>query len=306
MIRSGFSYLKLTAVVAVLVITLITLVSSSTPAGAAGTNSLAPAPQGSCGASLNIVSVTYKGKVQGNNQGTKGDDLVEVVFEAAINSPCARLGAGVVQDNFGGWVVTVKVTRKNGHQDTGTDHPIKSDFPPGQFQRLVVIPRGLLETDPVSYEASIKASFGELFHKTITLTGNGLPAVGPGVQTKTTTFSRDQFRPDECFPSIQVNDLKFNSGGGHVADTVTVNWNANKGPGCACFPEPKIDIAVQLSRPNGPSTGNIKIQNGTSQTLVNVPVSGSIANGPPTAFTVKVGAENSFTQIINASKSGNF
>jgi len=285
---------------------LVTLVLPSTPGRATGKNSLTPAPQGSCGASLNIVSVTYKGKVQGNIEGTRGDDLVEVVFDAAINSPCARLGAGVVQDNFGGWVVTVKVTRKNGHQDTGTDHPIKSDFPPGQFQRTVVIPRGALGTDPVSYEASIKASFGELFHKTVTLTGSGLPAVGPGVQTTTTTFSRDQFRPDECFPSIQVNDLKFNSGAGHVADTVTVNWNAAKGTGCACFPEPKIDITVQLSRPNGPSIGNTKIQNGTSQTSVNVPVSGSIANGPPSAFTVKVGAENSFLQIISASKSGNF
>lgn len=285
---------------------LLTLVAAQTPANVGRTNPVRSMPQGSCGAGLNIVSVTYKGKVQGNNLGTRGDDLVEVVFDAAINSPCARLGAGVVQDNFGGWVVTVKVTRKNGHQDTGTDHPIKSDFPPGQFQRTVVIPRGLLETDPVSYEASIKASFGELFHKTITLTGSGLPAVGPGVQTTTTTFSRDQFRPDECFPSIQVSDLKFNSGGGHVADTVTVNWNAAKGPGCACFPEPKIDIAVQLLRPNGASTGNIKIQNGTSQTSVNVPVSGSIANGPPSAFTVAVGAENSFVQIISASKSGNF
>jgi hypothetical protein len=296
--KSGFSYLKLTAVVAVLAITLITLVSLLTPAGAARTNSLTPAPQGSCGASLSIVSVTYKGKVQ-------GDDLVEVVFDAAINSPCARLGAGVVQDNFGGRVITVKVTRKNGHQDTGTDHSQKSDFPPGRSTRLVVVPRGLLETDPVSYEASVKASFGELFHKTITLSGSGLPAVGPGVQTTTTTFSRDQFRPDECFPSIQVTDLKFNSGV-HVADTVTVNWNAAKGPGCTCFPEPKIDIAVQLTRPNGPSSGNINIQNGTSQTSVNVPVSGSFANGPPTAFTVKVGAENSFVQIISASKNGNF
>jgi hypothetical protein len=37
-----------------------------------------------------------------------------------------------------------------------------------------------------------------------------------------------------------------------------------------------------------------------------VPVSGSFANGPPTAFTVKVGAENSFVQIISTSKSGNF
>src|SRR5204862_6303919 len=103
--------------------------------------------------------------------------LLAVVFGAAINSPCARLGAGVVQDNFGGRVITVKVTRKNGHQDTGTDFSQKSDFPPGRYTRLVVVPRGLLETDPVSYEASVKASFGELFLKTITLSGSRLPAV---------------------------------------------------------------------------------------------------------------------------------
>lgn len=263
-------------------------------------NSVTPAtPQKACGGGLSIVSVTYKGKVQ-------GDDHVEVVFDAAINSPCARLGAGPVQDNFGGYVVTVKVTRKNGHQDSGTDHHIKASFPSGRQTLVVVVPRGVLETDPVSYEASVKASFGELFHKTVTLTGVGLPRVGAGVQTTTTTSSFDTFRPDECFPGIQVNDLKFNSGERRVADTVTVTWNATKGPGCTCFPEPKIDIVVQLARPNGPSTGNIEIQNGTSQTSVNVPVSGSIANGTPTAFTVKVGAENSFFQITSASKSGNF
>jgi hypothetical protein len=263
-------------------------------------NSVTPAlPQKTCGGGLSIVSVTYKGKVQGN-------DHVEVVFDAAINSPCARLGAGPLQDNFGGYVVTVKVTRKNGHLDTGTDHHIKASFPSGRQTVVVVVPRGLLETDPVSYEASVKASFGELYRKTLTLTGAGLPRVGSDVGVTTTTSSFDSFRPDECFPSIQVNDLKFTSGGGHVADTVTVKWNATKGAGCICFPEPKIDIVVQLARPNGLSTGNIEILNGSSQTSVNVPVSGSIANGPPTAFTVKLVVENGFFQTTSASKSGNF
>jgi len=80
-----------------LLLSLLTVVLSSIPGEATGANPLMPAPQKSCGAGLSIVSVTYKGKVQ-------GDDHVEVVFDAAINSPCARLGAGVVQDNFGGYV----------------------------------------------------------------------------------------------------------------------------------------------------------------------------------------------------------
>lgn len=279
---------------------LFTLTLSATAAEATVMNSVTPAPlQKTCGDGLSIVSVTYQGKVQGN-------DHVQVVFDASINSPCARLGAGPLQDNFGGYVVTVKVTRKNGHQDTGTDHHIKASFPSGRQTVVVVVPRGVLETDPVSYDASVKASFGELFRKTLTLTGTGLPRVGAGVAIATTTSSFDSFRPDECFPSIQVNDLKFNTGGGHVADTVTVNWNAAKGPGCTCFPEPKINILVQLARLNGPSTGNSEIQSGTIQTSVNVPVSGSIANGPPTAFTVKVEVQNGFFQVTSTSKSGNF
>lgn len=284
---------------ALLLLLLVTLVLSSTPGRAAGTNSLTPTLQKNCGGGLSIVSVTYKGKVQGN-------DHVEVVFDAAITSTCAQLGTGRVEGNFGGYVVTVKVTRKNGHQDSGKDHSIKASFPPGRYTKIVVVPRGLLETDPVSYEATVRTSFGQLFHKIVALSGSGLPAVGPGVQTSTSTFSFDNFHPEECFPTIQVTDLKFNSGERRVADTVTVNWNVTKGPGCSCFPEPKIDIVVQLARPNGPSTGNTQIQNPTSQTSVNLPVSGSIANGPPTAFTVKVGAENSFFQITSASKSGNF
>jgi hypothetical protein len=284
---------------ALLLLLLVSPVLSSTRGRAAGTNFLTPAPQKSCGGGLSIVSATYKGKVQGSDQ-------VEVVFDASLDSPCARLGAGDVGDGFGGRIITVKVRRRLGHEDTGVDHSNKGTFPPGRYARLVVVPRGALETDPVSYEVSVKATFGELFHKTVTLTGTGLPRVGAGVGTTSTTSSHDEFRPEECFPGIQVNDLTFNSGAGHVADTVTVKWNATKGAGCTCFPEPKIDIDVQLTRPNGFSTGSIKIQNGTGQTSVNVPVSGSIANGPPTAFTVKVGAENSFFQMTSASKSGNF
>jgi len=56
-----------------LLLSLLTVVLSSIPGEATGANPLMPAPQKSCGAGLSIVSVTYKGKVQ-------GDDHVEVVL----------------------------------------------------------------------------------------------------------------------------------------------------------------------------------------------------------------------------------
>ncbi len=286
-----------------------------------------PAPQVTlCSPHLQIESVTYLGR-------SNGKDNVQVIFNglpATISSgfnnsataPCSTYGVPVVntpsqfgggfQGNFSnntsfqggaiatsqgfGYEIKVTITRRLGHQDTGTTK--SSNIFSGQLTTVVQIPRGVTETDPVKYDVTINTTFGGVARRTLTAQGNGAPVLASATQT----FANSSLvpLPDNCFPSVSITGLTFTAGSGATPDAVTIDWTANHPPS-DCFLGPKIFISVEVKRPDN-STGRASTQaNATSMTLN---LSGAAA--APVSFTVRVSAETGLGQQFQVNKKGEF
>ena len=285
-----------------------------------------PPTQGTlCSPNLQIESVKYLGK---NN----GKDSVQVVFNGlrpagpgfnnaaavgfnATATSCAKYGVPQVsegsfvggnlpsfQPGFGGasqafgYELTVTITRRFGHQDTGKVRSTDVFF--GQITTVVQIPRGATETDPVKYDVTINTTFGGLMRRVLTAQGDGAPALAAATQT----FANSSLvpLPDNCFPSVSITGLSFTPGSGATPDAVTIGWTASRSPS-DCFNGPKVFISVEVKRPDN-STGRGATQPNANSTTINL----SGAPAAPVSFIVRVSAETSLGQQFQVNKKGEF
>jgi hypothetical protein len=225
-----------------------------------------------------------------------GVPLVNVggVGSGSSNSPAVQQGLGAGQ-GFG-YELTVTITRRLGHQDTGTAKT--SSIFNGEITTVVQIPRGAAETDPVSYDATINTTFGGVARRTLTAQGNGAPALGAATQT----FANSGLvpLPANCFPSVSVTGLSFTPGSGSTPDAVTINWTASRAP-TDCFSGPKVFISVDVKRADN-STGHGATQPNATSITVNL----SGAPAAAVSFIVRVSAETSLGQQFQVNKKGEF
>jgi len=247
----------------------------SLPVGKAKTNLwLVSAPGDVCvnRALIKVEKVQYQGK-------DSGDDKVFVEWRDGGASPCVYFGGGFDvpgQSNIPpfGYEVTVKVTRKNGHQDSGKSKSALVVNGNQVLTDVITIPRGLLETDPVSFEVTVRTTVGVVMTQTDRLTGNGPPVLTNATQKFTPHASVPNVL-GTCFTTLQVPALDFLPGSGATPDRVTIGLNTGL-PQLAesCFDQPKVSITVRATRPNGVvDTGQANVAAG--QTTTTIPISGT-------------------------------
>ena len=247
----------------------------------AKTNSgAAPMPGDICvgRALVKVEKVQYQGKDSGN-------DKVYVEWRDGGASPCVYFGGGFDvpgQSNITpfGYEVTVKVTRKNGHEDSGKSKRATVVNGNQLLTDVITIPRGLLETDPVSFEVTLRTTVGLVMTQTDRLTGNGAPVL----QNATQKFTGHTTVPNQlgtCFPILQVPALGFLPGSGSTPDRVTIGLHAVL-PQLAesCFDAPKVSVTVRATRPNGVvDTGQANIGAGDTTTTISLSgTPGSVAS----------------------------
>jgi hypothetical protein len=245
-----------------------------------------------------IGSVHYQGK------NAAGQDGVEVDWLAQSGSDCVVFGSGHDVDasktdipNFG-YEVTVKIKRRLGHEDSGT---FKTGIlVKGDVKTFVKIPRGNLETDPVSFEATVKTTAGAVLRKTSHVIGTGTPTLAGATQTFTKNST--VLMPDGCYPSLQVSAINFIPGSGSTPDKVTINWGAGT-PLLACFDPPRVSILFRATRPGGHvDTAQANFDPGATTATLSLPG----APGAVASFDVFVTAISGAVLDKTNTKSGNF
>jgi len=248
---------------------------------------VAQAPGDKCvtRALIEVVKVQYQGKDSGN-------DKVYVEWRDGGASPCVYFGGGFDvpgQSNITpfGYEVTVKIKRHNGHEDTGKSKSALVVNGNQVITEIITIPRGLLETDPVSFEVKVRTTVGVVMTQTDHLTGNGAPVL----MNSTQKFIGHTTVPNQlgtCFPLLQVPALNFLPGSGATPDQVTIGLHAGL-PQLAesCFDQPKVSITVHAARPNGVvDTGQANVAAGNTTTTI--PLSGT--PGSVASFEIVVSA----------------
>jgi hypothetical protein len=242
------------------------------PIGKAKTNpNVAPMPADTCvtRALVKVVKVQYQGKESGN-------DKVYVEWRDGGASPCVYFGGGFDVPGQStitpfGYEVTVKIKRKNGHEDTGTSKSATVVNGNQLLTDVITIPRGLLETDPVSFDVKVRTTVGLVMTQTDRLTGNGAPLLMNATQkfTAHTTVSNVL---GTCFPILQVPALDFLPGSGSTPDRVTIGLHTAL-PQLAesCFDQPRVSITVRATRPNGVvDTGQANVAAGNTSTTISL------------------------------------
>jgi len=279
-----------------------------------------------CSPHLQIESVTYLGR-------SNGKDNVQVIFNGlpltissgftnSAAAPCSTYGVPLVntpsqfgggfQGNFSnntsfqggslatsqgfGYEIKVTITRRLGHQDTGTAK--SSNIFSGQTTAVVQIPRGVTETDPVKYDVTINSTFGGQTRRTLTAQGNGAPALAAATQTF--AISSLVPVPDNCLPSVSITGLSFTPGSGTTPDAVTIDWTASRSPS-DCLNGPKVLISVEVKRPDN-SIGRATSQPNANSITVNL----SGAPAAAVSFVVRVSAETSLGQQFQVNRKGEF
>jgi hypothetical protein len=242
------------------------------------TPSLPPTDTCIAQAFVKIEKVLYQDRIN-------GQDVVHVEWSSQANSSCVWFGGGFDvpgQSNptpFGN-EVTVKIRRRGGNEDVAT---AKSPLVIGANKvasNNVYIPRGTLETDPVSYEVKIRTTAGGVMARTVRLTGNGAPSLSGATQTSSNFSTIPNLTFGTCGPTLQVSALEFIPGAGPKPDRVTISWNAGLPPAASCFDTPKVSIVIRATRPNGvvdlgKSTVDV---GGTSSTIALPGTPGSVAS----------------------------
>ena len=214
-------------------------------------------------------------------------------------------GGGNAATQGFGYELTVTITRRFGHQDTGTAK--SSNIFSGTITTVVQIPRGAAETDPVKYDVTINTTFGGLTRRTLVAQGNGAPALASATQTFANSRLGSSFQnfggnttTDNCFPSVSITGLSFTPGSGATPDAVTIDWTASRSPS-DCLTGPKVFISVEVKRPDN-STGHGALQPSANSITVNL----SGAPAAPVSFIVRVSAETSLGQQFQVNKKGEF
>ena len=312
------------------------------PAAVAHLRLARPATQvTSCSPNLQIESVRYLGKnlskdsveVTFNGSPPTGSGFNN--FNSGFNNPtapsCVTYGVPAIntqsfggslpnnlssQQGFGGNVggttqgfgyeLTVTITRRFGHQDTGTAK--SSNIFSGKITTVVQIPRAAAETDPVKYDVTINTTFGGAMRRTLTAQGNGAPALAAATQTfanfSLVQSSQSNFggntTTDNCFPSVSITGLSFTPGSGVTPDAVTIDWTASRSPS-DCLTGLKVFISVEVKRADN-STGRGSTQPNANSITVNL----SGASAAPVSFIVRVSAETSLGKQFQVNKKGEF
>jgi len=198
-----------------------------------------------CIVNLSISDVEYLGKSAG---GANDKFKVKIVFSpqsACFERLPSQQGFGqltttLFQANF---AVTLKITRHLGHKDTG--FKTFTDSSTGVISVDVNVPRGVLETDPVTVEASVDMT-ATLNSRTIArISGTGVPSLGPGQQTFAGNANLAQ-----CFPSVTITSVNYVPGTAAQKDVVTVNWTVAE-PQSSCLRISNVVATAKLTRADG-------------------------------------------------------
>lgn len=286
---------------AVVSVALLSLAQFVTPiVSGANATILTTPPSDNCitQAVVQINTVRYVGK------NSNGQDEVEVDWLTQSVSDCIAFGSGpevAGKTNIPpyGYEITVKIKRRLGHEDSATVR--KAELVKGNVKTIVRIPRANLETDPVSFVATVKTTVGAVLKKRLHVGGNGVPSLAGATQT----FTKDSTAsntPDGCYHALQVSAINFIPGAGATPDNVTIKWSVSP-PGLACFDGPKFSILVRVRRPNGQfDTVQANFNSGTSTATLQL----SGAPGPVVSFDVIVTAISGAVVDRTSTRSGNF
>jgi hypothetical protein len=198
------------------------------------------------GAVVQINQTRYLGK------DANGDDKVTVEWLVQSSTECIPFGGGKpVDDRVNvlpfGYELTVKIKRRLGHEDSGK--VIKRDTISGRNVTLVIIPRGALETDPVSYTVTLKTTAGSVQTFNRVITGLGVPSLAGATQS-TNQHSTVTSVADNCFPSLAVTAINFIPGSGATPDNVAITW-ASGIVNALCNEQPRFKVKVIVKRPAG-------------------------------------------------------
>jgi len=198
-------------------------------------------------ATAQINQLRYLGK------NSNGDDNVAVEWQVFSQSECVPFGSGLfVPDRVNiplfGFELRVKIKRRLGNEDSGL--VIKRELlSSGAKTTFVAIPRGTLETDPVSYTATLKTTVGAVQTFNRVNTGLGVPSL-TGATQSTNQHSTVPNMPASCFPSLSVSAINFIPGSGATPDNVALTW-ASGIVNALCNEQPRFKVKVILRRPAG-------------------------------------------------------
>ncbi len=247
-----------------------------------------------CDVNLSITYVEYLGKSPAG-----ANDLFRVKILFSPQSVCfgstpSIQGLGLSQSLFqSNYAVSVKVTRHLGHTDTG----FKSftDTATGSISVEVKVPRGPLETNPVTVEANVDMT-ATLNARTIArVTGTGVPSLAPGQQTLAGTANLAQ-----CFPGVTITSVNYSPGSGAQKDIVTVNWTVDQ-PQSSCLKISNVVATANLTR----ADGSIGSGSGGANGSATLQVSGNPGNVVRFDVNVTAIAASSPAITANAKKSKN-
>jgi hypothetical protein len=289
------------SLLAALALVMLSLSQVVVPFGsAAGTNSPWP-PENNCvtQAVAQINQVRYLGK------NSNGDDNVAVEWEVFAVSECVPFGSGhPVPDRVNvplfGFELRVKIKRRLGNEDTG--HVFKREIVSGKTTTFVPIPRGTLETDPVSFTVELKTTAGavQVFNRVIT--GLGVPSL-VGATQSTNKHSTVPSISNSCFPSLSVTAINFIPGSGATPDNVAINWQGS-GPTpdvCKIFPRFTVKVLVRRAAGNVDTVQTVFSPDSTSAQLQLPGAPGGIVG-----FNVTLTAINGEVVEKVSTRTGNF
>lgn len=246
----------------------------------------APACQGTtfpCEVNLSITDVEYLGSLPSS-------DRFRVKMLLASSSPCLSTLFQQLQAQSlfsAELAVSVKVTRRLGHTDTGFDSSNRSTI--GSFSIDVKVPRGALETNPVTVEANVNMTVTLRSSIGARVAGSGVPTLNAGPQSSNATGNTAQ-----CFPSVTITGVNYVQGSGTQKDTVTVNWTVAQ-PQSSCLKLTNVTAEAKLKRADG-STGTATSGGNGTATLQ---ISGNPGN--VVSFDVSVTAQAGSSPNITVS-----
>lgn len=248
------------------------------PAMGQGGNIGASTAAPECRASLEITSVKFLGKAD------KTDRFLVEWSATGPQSSCVR---------FFTFDVSLSITRKRGHVDTGS----VKDVPGTSRKAIVEIPRGTVETDAASFKASLTGRTTGSGEQTIELKGKGAPVLAAGAASPAG-------RSQPCTPSLRFEKVNFfpNQGG---KDVIGVFWNADANSPCLSFTS--ANATVRMTRVDGRVENKTVPANlGSSVQTANVEFP---AGAAVDSYEIRVRAETKLVtnaQRFDTQKSGTF
>jgi hypothetical protein len=232
-----------------------------------------------------------------------GDDEVSVEWLVQSVTECVPFGSG--QDVPGrvditpfGYELTVKIKRRLGNEDSGK--VIKREIVAGTNTTIVRIPRAHLETDPVSFTATLKTTAGAVQTFNRVVTGLGVPSLAGATQS--TNKHSTVAGLASCFSSVDISAINFIPGAGATPDNVTINWSANTAIN-VCFDPPRFSLLVRVKRVNG-TIDKSQTTFSPGSTTATLQISGT--PGPIEGFNITLTAISGNVVEKTSTQSGNF